>query len=105
MTNPPLPGSVIARIKEDAMNFFPPIVGDSAKTKVQIQNRVKYEEKMTQQYSVALALKDALAELVLLKHMKDEHGKTADYLYRQPLAWKAAYEALSKFPEQGKEGV
>lgn len=64
-----------------------------------------YRTGAEKHHSLALSLKDALTELVTLQHMKEERGKTADYLYRQSRAWNAAREALSKFPEQGKEGT
>ena len=37
----------------------------------------------------------ALKELIRLKNLKDKEGKTYEYLVKQPLAWKAATEALS----------
>lgn len=37
----------------------------------------------------------ALRELVRLKDLKDKDGKTDEYLQAQPLAWKAANEALT----------
>lgn len=44
---------------------------------------------------------DALEELVQLKQMKDELGKTTNYLARQPEAWRRAKEALEQW--KGKE--
>lgn len=38
-----------------------------------------------------------LQELVDLKELKDTEGKTEDYLKRQPEAWQAAKEFLSKY--------
>ena len=38
-----------------------------------------------------------LQELVDLKELKDTQGKTEDYLKRQPEAWQAAKEFLSKY--------
>lgn len=43
-------------------------------------------------------LEAALRELVALKALKDDQGKTPDYERRQPLAWDAARAAL-----EGKE--
>jgi hypothetical protein len=44
-----------------------------------------------------VTIRDALTELVLLKRLKDEKGKTAEYLSRQPIAWKNAIEALASY--------
>lgn len=41
-------------------------------------------------------LQDALDELVYLKDLKDQSGKTAEYEARQPLAWQAARRALGR---------
>lgn len=41
-------------------------------------------------------LLDALGELVELKRIKDEQGKTVDYLVRQPKAWEHARHVLLK---------
>ena len=39
-------------------------------------------------------LKDVLSELVTLKEIKDLHGKTDDYLKRQPIAWDKAKQQI-----------
>jgi hypothetical protein len=41
--------------------------------------------------------RQVLIELVELKRIKDEQGKTEDYATRQPKAWQAAKEFLSKY--------
>ena len=41
-----------------------------------------------------------LQELVELKRIKDQEGKTTDYTNRQPKAWEAADEFLSKYQHQ-----
>ena len=47
--------------------------------------------------SMAIPCVQALAYLVELKKMKSMEGKTAEYLARQPEAWKMAMEALDAF--------
>jgi len=49
------------------------------------------------------ALVDALTELVDLKNLKDQQGKTAEYLYRQPKAWHNATQALADYHKSQKE--
>jgi hypothetical protein len=44
---------------------------------------------------------DALQELVNLKCIKEQFGKTDEYLNNQPLAWEAATNALAKYKEVG----
>jgi len=39
-------------------------------------------------------LKLVLAELVYLKELKDQQGKSAEYLHKQPLAWHKAKKIL-----------
>lgn len=40
------------------------------------------------------AFRDALLDLVQLKTLKDQRGKTEDYLLLQPLAWQRARKLL-----------
>lgn len=42
-----------------------------------------------------LTLRDALAELVALKDIKEKNGATPDYLARRGLAWDAARAAVA----------
>lgn len=42
---------------------------------------------------------DALQELVNLKCIKEQFGKTDEYLNNQPLAWETAANALAKYRE------
>lgn len=44
----------------------------------------------------AASLEAVLVELVALKVLKDSQGKTPEYEERQPRAWKAARDALTK---------
>lgn len=43
---------------------------------------------------------ELLSELVALKKLKDEAGKTEYYLKQQPLAWQKAQELLSEYQHQ-----
>jgi hypothetical protein len=42
------------------------------------------------------SLREALAELVELKRIKDTQGKTEEYLRRQPKAWEAASNSIKR---------
>lgn len=53
----------------------------------------------------AQRMADALDELIELKRMKDELGKTTNYLTRQPAAWKRATEELQQFKDGKGEGM
>lgn len=65
-------------------------------------NELKNEHNELQAQAQRMA--DALEELTELKQMKDELGKTTNYLTRQPTAWKRATEALQQFKDgKGKE--
>lgn len=54
------------------------------------KNAVKMEELEAQ----CAQMRGALEELVAIKTLKDTHGKTPDYVKRQPIAWTAALDAL-----------
>lgn len=51
----------------------------------------------------AQRMADALEELISLKYLKEEEGKTNDYLQRQPGAWTKAIVSLQQFKDGGKE--
>ena len=50
----------------------------------------------------ATPMYDTLIELLALKEHKGKHGKTPEYLKRQPIAWQRVKEALQQW-KQGKE--
>jgi hypothetical protein len=54
--------------------------------------------EVTQTKVVALRFREALAELVALKDLKDAHGNTPEYLERQPKAWDTARKRLEHTP-------
>lgn len=54
----------------------------------------------TAEHDFATPLYDALLELFALKELKDKHGKTPEYLKRQPIAWQKAKEALNKWKRE-----
>lgn len=63
--------------------------------------KVRYDELQAQAQRMA----DALEELIVLKRMKDELGKTTNYLTRQPAAWKRATEELQQFKDGKRKEV
>lgn len=65
--------------------------------------RIGYQEGATAENERAQPAIDALTELIELKRMKDELGKTTNYLTRQPEAWKRAIDALQQWNGAGKE--
>lgn len=84
------------RIKADAEAYVQRTRGQ--------QGRVEtYIAGATAEHDFATPLHDALLELFTLKELKDKHGKTPEYLKRQPIAWQKAKEALNKW--KGKEVV
>jgi hypothetical protein len=58
-----------------------------------------YQAGATECAGKAQGLVDALQELVNLKRIKDQFGKTDEYLNNQPLAWETAANALAKYKE------
>lgn len=78
------------RIKADAQRY----TKDEGYQKVYIAGA-------TAENYFATPLYDALLELFALKELKDKHGKTPEYLKRQPVAWQKVKEALNKW--KGKE--
>jgi cell division septum initiation protein DivIVA len=85
------------RIAQDAREYCKG-VGNSFKAHVMTN---AYVAGAMAERDRAKALVDALEELIQLKKMKDELGKTTNYLTRQPEAWRRAIEALEQW--EGKE--
>lgn len=95
-------------IEEEHITAMKEIVSalNSGGIKFHSENALELEQhiEIMQLRDQAQRMEDALEELTELKQMKDELGKTTNYLTRQPTAWKRATEALQQFKDgKGRE--
>lgn len=60
-----------------------------------------YQKQYSESLEWLVMISGALRELVALKKIKDEQGKTADYEDRQPKAWYLAFQAIELLDKDG----